>query len=214
MMMMMRGGGWECCPKNISGWPTQLRLHSAPPLYHFVVYHSGSRIWKSASMQLVQSCTLPCTLSQQGIPLDIWSVQLWILYWNMSPYFADGAGQWLCIMSLFFLILCLRFCLWSCLFVVFCVIWSEAYCRQAVQDKRCWWVSEWTGPVSGLHQHQQELLLFAAAWKYYLHQQQQELLLIAAVSGTTTICISVEILFTSVSTGNPTTCSSIKKYFY
>ena len=99
----------------------------------------------------------------------------------------------------FFLILCLRLCLWSCLCVVFCVIWSEAYCRQAVQDKRCWWVSEWTGPVSGLHQHQQELLLFASAWKYYLHQHQQELLLIAAVSGTTTIshqhgntiCISI-----------------------
>ena len=69
--------------------------------------------------------------------------------------------------------------------------------------------------MSGLHQHQQELLLFASAWKYYLHQQQQELLLIAAVSGTTTIfCISMEILFTSASTGTTTICSSIRKYYF
>ena len=195
MMMMMMMMGVRLLPQKC------LRLAYAatspfcpPPLYPFVVYHSGSRIWKSASMQLVQSCTLSCTLSQQGIPLDIWSVQIWILK-HVTVF--CGRCRTVTMYYLFvFLILCLRLCLWSCLFVVFCVIWSEAYCRQAVQDKRCWWVSEWTGPVSGLHQHQQELLL------------------LAAVSGTTTICISVEILFTSVSTGNPTTCSSIKKYYY
>ena len=102
------------------------------------------------------------------------------------------------------LIMSLRLCLWSCVCVVFCVIWSEAYCRQAVQDKRCWWVSEWTGPVSGLHQHQQELLLFASAWKYYLQQQYQEILLLASVSGNPTSYISMEI-FASATRGRTTT---------
>ena len=142
MMMMMMMMGVRLLPQKC------LRLAYAatspfcpPPLYPFVVYHSGSRIWKSASMQLVQSCTLSCTLSQQGIPLDIWLVQIWILK-HVTVF--CGRCRTVTMYYLFvFLILCLRLCLWSCLFVVFCVIWSEAYCRLACKTRGAGgWVSE------------------------------------------------------------------------
>ena len=53
---------------------------------------------------------------------------------------------------------------------------------------------------------------FTSAWKYNLHQHQQELLLFAAVSGTTTTCSSMEMLFASVST-TTNTWISIRIYY-